>query len=315
MEYYIGLDLGGTFIKGGVVAHDGVVLVKDKIPTGKERLFEEVAADMADFAARLALKAGVKVSGVGVCSPGLVDSKNGVIVYANNLGWNNACLGKYISSALGVPAYAANDANAAALGEQKFGAGSNYSDVVFVTLGTGVGGGIVIDGKLFEGHKSAGAEIGHAVIRMGGEKCTCGRRGCFEAYASATALIRQTQKAMLKNSDSILWKLCGGDINKVEGKTAFDGLKEGDRTAKRVINNYINYLSEGIANLCNEFHPQAILIGGGVSAAGDALINPLKQKVQKLVYGNMDYAPIDILAASLGNDAGLYGAACLAMNK
>lgn len=311
MKYYAGIDLGGTFIKCGIVDETGKLLVKDKIPTKKERPHEAVAKDMAEFALKLATKAGVKLSAAGIGSPGSIDSKNGVVVYNNNLKWDEVPLADEVHAVLGVPVYVLNDANAAALGEQFCGAGNAYNDVIFVTLGTGVGGGIVIDGKLFEGNKSAGAEIGHAVIRMGGEKCTCGRKGCFEAYASATALIRQTKRAMEKHPESALWGIC--DFDKVDGKTAFDGMRAGDKTATQVVKAYIGYLAEGIANLCNEFRPEAILLGGGVCAEGDTLLEPLKKLVGKMIYGKEGYAPVELLTASLGNDAGMFGAARYAM--
>lgn len=313
MKYYAGIDLGGTFVKCGIVDEEGKLLIKDKIPTGRERTLGEIAGDMARLALSLAEKAGVKLTAAGIGSPGTVDSKNGVIVYSCNLYWRNAALADEVKRTLGVPVYVTNDANAAALGEQFCGAGKGYSDVVFVTLGTGVGGGIVIDGKLFEGNKSAGAEIGHTVIRMNGERCGCGRRGCFEAYASATALIRQTKRAMQKNPGSKLWELCGGEIENADGKTAFDGMRAGDKTAEQVVKAYIGYLAEGIANLCNEFRPEAILLGGGVCAEGDTLLEPLKKLVGKMIYGKEGYAPVELLTASLGNDAGMFGAARYAM--
>ena len=194
MSYYIGIDLGGTFVKCGIVDEQGKILIKDKIPTGNGRPYTEIAADMAEFAKQLISRAGLKkedVKAAGIGAPGTVDSKNGVIVYSNNIRWENVPLCREIEKRLGLPTYITNDANAAALGENFCGAGKDYQSMVFITLGTGVGGGIIIDGKIFEGNKSAGAEIGHEVIRMGGEKCTCGRRGCFEAYASATALLLQ----------------------------------------------------------------------------------------------------------------------------
>ncbi len=313
MKYYAGIDLGGTFIKCGIVDETGKLLVKDKISTKKERAPEAVAKDMANFVLKLAEKAGVKLTAAGIGSPGSIDSKNGVVVYNNNLNWDDVPLADEVRAILGVPVYVLNDANAAALGEQFCGAGNKYHDVIFVTLGTGVGGGIVIDGKLFEGNKSAGAEIGHAVIRMGGEKCTCGRKGCFEAYASATALIRQTKRAMEKHPESALWGIC--DYDKVDGKTAFDGAREDDKTAAQVVKAYIGYLAEGITNLCNEFRPEAILLGGGVCAEGDTLLEPLKKLVGKNIYGKEGYAPVELLTASLGNDAGLFGAARYAMIK
>ena len=318
MNYFIGIDLGGTFVKCGIVDESGNILVKDKIPTGSGRPYAKIAADMAEFAERLIVRAGLKkedVKGVGIGAPGTIDSGHGVIVYSNNIRWENVPLCEEIEKRLGLPAYITNDANAAALGENFCGAGKDYENMVFITLGTGVGGGIVLDGKIFEGNKSAGAEIGHEVIRMGGEKCTCGRKGCFEAYASATALIRQTKRAMLKNKESLLWKLCGNDPEQVDGKTVFDAKDAGDRTAERVVKNYIRYLAEGVANLVNVFRPQAIVLGGGVCAQGDKLIRPLKRKVNALAYGGVKYAPVAIVTASLGNDAGLCGAARLAMLK
>ena len=313
MKYYAGIDLGGTFVKCGIVSEEGELLIKDKMPTQRGRSFAEIAGDMARLAGALAEKAGVSLSGAGVGSPGVVDSKNGAIVYSCNLNWRNAALAEEMESVLGVPVCVTNDANAAALGEQFIGAGKGFRNVVFVTLGTGVGGGIVIDGKLFEGFRSAGAEIGHTVIRMNGERCGCGRKGCFEAYASATALIRQTRRAMEKHPESEMWKLCGGDPEKVDGRTSFDGMRAGDRTAKTVLKNYIGYLSEGVTNLCNEFRPEAVLLGGGISAEGDTLVKPLSELVDRKVYGGTDYAPVKILKASLGNDAGMFGAARFAM--
>ncbi len=317
MNYYAGLDLGGTFVKGGIVDEQGRILIKDKIPTGKERPYKEIAADMAQLVEDLAQRAGINkddVKAVGIGSPGTIDSEHGVIVYSNNISWEKVPLCSAIKDQLGLPVFITNDANAAALGENFCGAGKLYSSMVFITLGTGVGGGIVIDGKIFEGNRSAGAEIGHEVIRFGGEKCTCGRRGCFEAYASATALIRQTQAAMRKNPESGLWKICPS-IDDVDGKTAFDGMRAGDKTAEKVVKNYIRYLAEGVANLINVFRPQAIVLGGGVCAEGENLLVPLRRKVSRLVYGGMKYAPVKIVTASLGNDAGLCGAARLAMLK
>lgn len=308
---YAGIDLGGTFIKCGIVTEEGKILVKDKIPTGRERDYREIAADMAALVKKLEKKAGVRVEAVGIGSPGTIDSKNGVIVYSNNIAWKDVPLCREIAERLNRPAYITNDANAAALGEHFCGSGRKYSSLILVTLGTGVGGGIIIDGKLFEGNKSAGAEIGHSVIRMGGEKCTCGRRGCFEAYASATALIRQTKRAMERHPESKMWQIAG-NLDGVDGKTAFDGQRAGDPAADRVVKFYIRCLAEGICNLLNEFRPQAILLGGGVCGEGDNLLLPLKKEVDKRLFGGTDYAPFDLCTASLGNDAGLCGAARLA---
>ncbi len=312
MKYYAGIDLGGTFIKCGIIDEEGKLIAKDKIPTEKENGFQYIANKMSDLALSLANKMNVKLHGIGIGSPGTVNSQKGVIVYSNNLDWDNVPLAELIKQRINLPVKVTNDANAAAIGEQFCGAGKEYSDMILITLGTGVGSGIVIEGKLFEGYRSAGAEIGHSVIHVGGEKCTCGRRGCFEAYASATALIRQTRRAMERNHNSAMWRLCDR-LENVNGRTAFDGLRDGDKTAKRVVNTYIRYLAEGIANLCNEFRPQAVLLGGGICAEGDTLLRPLKKLVNERLFGGTKYAPVQLLTASLGNDAGVYGAARLVM--
>ena len=208
-----------------------------------------------------------------------------------------------------------NDANAAALGEYHFGAGKKYKSLVMLTLGTGVGSGIVFNGKLFEGNLGAGVELGHEVIKIGGEKCTCGRKGCLEAYASATALIRQAQRAMDGDKESLLWKLTDGNKENVNGKIVFDALREGDKTAEKVVKKYTEYLAAGVTNVINAFHPQAIVLGGGICAAGDVFLTPLKRKVSRQIYGGTKFAPVEIVVASLGNDAGIYGAAALSVNR
>lgn len=314
-KFYAGIDLGGTFVKCGITDEAGNILAKDKIPTGKERPYREIAADIAACVKGLAARLGVKLEAAGIGSPGTVDSANGVIVYSNNIAWENVPLCGALRELLGMPVFATNDANAAALGETRCGAGKAYKNTVFITLGTGVGGGIVLDGKLYEGNRSAGAELGHTVIRMGGERCTCGRRGCFEAYASATALIRQTKAAMLKHPESKMWTLCGGNADNADGKTSFDGLRAGDRVAKSVVNAYVRYLAEGIANVANIFRPEAVLLGGGICAEGDTLLKPLVKQVNRLLYGGTEYAPVRIEKATLGNDAGLCGAAQFAKDQ
>ncbi len=313
-EAYIGIDLGGTYIKYGLVGEDGEIIGKGKVPTPAGCDYAETVEVIASAVRGLA-KPCASVCGLGIGAPGVVDGEKGIVRLSGNLGWENKPFARDLSGSLGIPVTLANDANAAAFGEYACGAGSDYKSVVLITLGTGVGSGIVLNGKLYEGNEGAGAELGHEVIRFGGEKCACGRRGCFEAYASATALIRQTKRAMEKDKQSMLWQLCGGDIESVNGKTAFDGAQQGDKTAKRVVNSYLRYLSEGLANIANAFRPEAILIGGGISAQGDALTKPLQKRLDKLMLGHGKYAPVKILAATLGNDAGLVGAAMLAKEK
>ena len=312
-RYYIGIDLGGTFIKGGIVDDTGNILISDKVPTESEKGAGRVALNIANLGKSLLEKLNLTVSdmvGVGIGVPGMIDSGKGEVVYSNNLQWEHFLIGEEVEKLIGLPVKIANDANVAALGETKFGCGKDYNSTVMLTLGTGVGGGIVLDGKLVEGNRSAGAELGHSVIVAGGEQCTCGRKGCLEAYASATALIRDTKRAMLANKDSKMWEI--GSIDNVSGKTAFDYM-ECDSAAKAVVENYIEKLGVGITNLANELRPEAVILGGGVCAQGDTLIKPLQAFVDKEIFAGTKGPQVKLVTATLENSAGLLGAAALWM--
>ncbi len=313
-KYYIGIDLGGTFIKGGIVDIDGNILTDGKVPTESEKGADGVSKNIATLALSLLGKAGIDKSsavGIGMGVPGMIDSERGEVVYSNNLGWEHFMIGEAVKKLTGLEVNIANDANVAALGETKFGCGKKYKNTVLVTLGTGVGGGIIIDGRLFEGNRSAGAEIGHSVIMAGGERCTCGRRGCLEAYASATALIRDTRRAMEKHPESSMWQV--GSLEAVDGRTAFDRM-ESDKTAKSVVNNYITMLGVGLVNIANVFRPEAIMLGGGVCAEGERLTAPLREFMAKEIFAGDKGPKVEILTAELGNRAGLLGAAALLMD-
>lgn len=311
--YRIGIDIGGTAVKTGAVDSTGRILSKGSIETGAKRSYAEVIRDIAAAAKKAAMDAGLawnKISGAGAGMPGSIDPVTGEVEYSNNIAWKNVPLGAELSKLLKLPVKVDNDANAAAIGEYRFGAGRNYQSSILFTLGTGIGAGIIIDGKLFAGYKSAHGELGHIVIVSGGRQCTCGRRGCFEAYASATGLINLCADAIKKYPDSVLAKkaaLKGGP----GGKTAFEAAREGDPAGKKVVADYIEYLAEGITNCVNAFHPQAVLIGGGVSAEGEFLLAPLRASCLAKVYGGAEHFKFDIIAAQLGNDAGLLGAAFL----
>lgn len=310
-KYYVGIDLGGTFIKGGIVDDLGRLLISDKVPTEREKGDRAVAENIARLANKLLadLNLGAEdACGIGIGVPGMVNSITGEVVYSNNLGWKDFKIAKTIEAITGLPVRIANDANVAALGETKFGCGKKYKTTVMLTLGTGVGGGIVLDGKLYEGNRSAGAELGHAVICMGGEKCTCGRRGCLEAYASATALIRDTKRAMESHPESKMWEIA--TLDTVDGATAFRTL-DTDPTAKAVVDGYIRALACGIANLANEFRPEAIILGGGVCAEGERLTKPLQELVDAELFAGNDGPAVPILIAELANRAGILGAAAL----
>ena len=314
MKYYIGIDLGGTFIKGGIDNENGEILVSDKVPTEVEKGDIGVASNIVRLASMLLERQGIEikdVEGLGIGSPGMIDSAEGNVVYANNLGWENFKICDEISRQLGgLKVKIGNDANVAALGEVKFGAARNYSSAIMITLGTGVGGGIVIDGKLVEGNLGAGAELGHIVIEVGGEQCSCGRKGCFEAYSSATALIRDTRRAMEAHSDSKMWEC--GSLEAVTGKTVFDYAPV-DVYAKEVVDSYIEHLACGLINYANIFRPEVILLGGGVCAQGDNLIKPLQAIMDRDIYAGDKGPRVPILIAELENSAGLLGAAALLM--
>lgn len=312
MQYYIGIDLGGTFIKGGIVDNEGNIIIKDKTPTEVDKGEDKIVQNIAYLCDKLIKGANIPKDGlkVGIGTPGIVDSEKGIVILAENLGWDHFPVAEKLTALTGMEVKLGNDANAAALGETKFGSGKAYENTVFVTLGTGVGGGVILGGKLFEGVGSAGTELGHTVIKFGGEKCSCGRRGCLEAYASATALIRETKRAMQKNPTSKLWEV--GGLDKVTGKTAFD-YYDIDKTAKKVVDTYIKMLGAGLTNFANEFRPNAILLGGGVCAQGDSLIKPLQKFVDKEIFAGPRGPQVKILKATLENDAGLLGAAAFVM--
>lgn len=312
--YKLGIDLGGTNIVAGVVDDNYNIVATSKVKTNLPRPAEEVIDDMVK-AANIAIEsAGLKVSDIdsmGVGSPGAIDPVHGVVCYANNLGFNNVPMAKMLKERMGVDFYIENDANAAAYGEYIAGAGRGTNDFIAITLGTGVGGGVIIDGKIYSGSNYAGAELGHTVIAMGGEMCSCGRQGCWEAYASATALIRQTKQAMIKYPKSVMWELCGGDINKVDGRTAFDAMRKGDVAGKMVVDKYVEYIAVGVSNNINIFQPDVLCIGGGISKEGDNLIKPIKAFLEGENYARNIEKNTEVKVAELGNDAGIIGAAYL----
>ena len=315
MKYYIGIDLGGTNIVAGVVNEKYEIIAKAKTPTNRPRPVEDICADMARVALEAVALAGLTIDdiqSVGVGSPGTVNSDTGVIEYANNLDFNDAPVASLIRKVIDKPVYCENDANAAAYGEFVAGSVKGANNAVCITLGTGVGGGIIIDGKIYSGFNFAGAELGHMVVEVDGPKCTCGRHGCFEVYSSATGLIRMTKEAMDANPDSKMHEMMGDHVS---GRLAFNAMRAGDDAAKSVVDKYIKYLAAGIANTINIFQPEILCIGGGVCNEGDALLIPLKEAVDKEIYTRNGAKKTEIVIASLGNDAGIIGAAFLGLAK
>ena len=312
--YRLGIDLGGTNIATGVVDENFKIIGSGKVKTNAPRPAEEIVGDMVKSALMAVKDANLTIDdidSIGVGTPGSVVQTTGVVTYSNNLGFYNLPLAEMLEKKLGKKVYIENDANAATYGEYIAGAGKGAENFVAITLGTGVGGGIIMGGKIYSGSNFAGGELGHTVIQMNGEACTCGRRGCFEAYASATALIRQTKQAMIKFPDSKMWEICNKDINSVSGRTAFDGARSGDEAAIGVVNDYINYLSVGIANIINTFQPDVFCVGGGISNEGEYLMAPVRKLVKGENYARNMEKNTEIKVATLGNDAGIIGAAYL----
>jgi len=315
---YIGIDIGGTNVKMALVSIAGEIIKRSSFKTHGAREPEEVIDEIASEVKKLA--GDVDYLAIGVGCPGAIDTAAGIVNYSPNLQWRNVPLADMLSRKTGKTVRAANDAACAALGEHKFGVGKGrFTDTAMITLGTGVGGGFVVDGKLFQGYKSMGGEVGHTVIRVNGQQCTCGRKGCFEAYASATALIRETRKALNgdKNQESMMWDYLGlkrgkrkYDLYSADGRAAFACAKKGDPIASKVINNYIENLSAGVINVINTFRSQAVILGGGVCAE-ETLATRVQAYVDEYRYGGKDSLPAIVLNATLGNDAGILGAASL----
>ncbi len=313
MKYYIGIDLGGTNIKAGVVNENFEIIAKATTKTLCPRPAKDICDDMAKVSIEAAEKAGISIDDVewiGIGTPGIADNVNGTIPYSNNLDFHDVPVRKYIQEHINKPVYVANDANAAAYGEFVAGAAKGAKDAVCITLGTGVGAGIIVDGKILTGSNLAGAELGHIVIEVDGPQCTCGRKGCFEVFSSATGLIRMTKEAMDADPESIMHKMAAED-GKVSARLAFNAMRAGDKSAKEVVDKYIKYLAAGITNAINIFQPDVLCIGGGVCNEGDPLMVPMRELVKKEVYTRMLDKNTRIEVAALGNDAGIIGAAFL----
>lgn len=309
--YKIGIDLGGTNIAAGIVNNEGKILLQGSTPTLATRPFEEVIADMGKLVNDLIAKFGITaadIESIGIGSPGAV--LDGYVIFSNNLGWRNAPLCKELQKYINVPVYADNDANVAALAESTVGACKGYKNSITVTLGTGIGGGIVINNKLYAGSHGVGAEIGHMSIMANGIPCSCGGVGCWERYGSATALIREGRAGMARDSQSMIYTLAQGDENKVTAKVVIDAAKAGDKTACEIFDEYVRYIVVGLINLVNCFDPDVIAIGGGVAAAGDFLLDAVKECYEANVFYK-DIPHAKIVFAQMGNDAGIVGAAML----
>ncbi len=313
MMKYIGVDVGGTSVKAGVVDEAGHILVKGSTPTLAKRSYEWVIKDIADLCLRVMRQAEVpleEIAAIGVGVPGICDMRTGIIPFCTNLGWHEVPFVSELQKHIDKPVFVENDATVAGYAESVAGVSAGTHSSVFITLGTGVGGGTIINGRPYSGAHGIGSEIGHMILRMDGEPCTCGNEGCFERYASATAIIREAKRALKRHPESLLREACGGDPETLNAKIVIDCAKAGDETAKQVFAEYVRALALGIVSLINAIDPEVIVLGGGVSVAGDFLLDAVREAVKPHVfYKTLPYA--DIRLARLGADAGIIGAALL----
>ena len=318
--YRIGVDLGGTNIAAGLVDKNYNIIRKDSVPTEAHRGAEAIIADISALCLKICADEGIPVSeieAIGIASPGIANHTDGYVEYANNLPFKHTPICEMVSKGTGVKdVHVENDANAAAWGEAVAGAAVGTDNSVMITLGTGVGGGIIIDGKVYSGFNYAGAELGHIVIEYNGRPCSCGRKGCWEAYSSATGLIHMTKEKLAecetKGEKTVMTELVEKK-GRVTGRTAFDAMRMGDKAGKEVVDVYLGYLACGLTNIINIFQPKIISIGGGISGEGQSLIDALEPLVRSEQYGSGLVPLTEIKIAKLGNDAGIIGAAFLGM--
>jgi len=313
MSYYCGIDLGGTNIKAGIVDGEGKLLNKLSIKTMAERSMEEIIHDMGQLAVDAIKDAGLEIKDIeciGIGSPGTPDNDEGLLVYSSNLPFNKAPMRKLIREVVDLPVYIDNDANCAAMAEAVAGAGKGAKDSVTITLGTGVGAGVIVNGRIFSGFNQAGSEFGHTVLVSGGVQCGCGRKGCFEQYASASALARMTREAAEANPDSILNRI-HDEVGEWNAQIAFMAMREGDKVAEEVVDSYTSYLADGLANAINAFMPEVLIVGGGVCNEGDPLLIPMREKTMSRPYFGPGVPKTRIALAQMGNDAGIVGAAMM----
>lgn len=310
---YIGIDVGGTGIKAGVVNENGEILHKQSCPTGKERGHEAVIHDMTRLSLQVLQESGHsldEIRSVGIGIPGIQDPRTGRVPFCTNLGWHDVPLVELFQRDINKPVFVNNDATVAGLAEAMAGVSKGTRNSVFVTLGTGIGGGVILDGKVFTGPHGIATEIGHMVTVVGGEMCSCGHRGCWERYSSASAIIREGRKFAASHPESPLNRAVNGELDKIEARTVIDLAKAGDPDCAKLFDDYVYHLAVGLANLINLYDPEVIVLGGGVSKAGDFLLAKVRALMPELVFfRTMPYAKIEL--ARLGNDAGIIGAAML----
>ncbi len=312
--YYLGIDLGGTNIAAGLVDEKMNLVYKTSIPTEAKGGPDHIVERIARVANATVEGGGIpwdQVQSIGIGTPGAVIPETGVVIYAANLGFKHMPLADAVGQKFpGIPVRVENDANVAAWAEAKCGAAQGAKNSITVTLGTGVGGGMIINGSLYSGFNHLGGELGHAVIVENGRPCSCGRKGCWEAYASVSGLITTTREWMEKHPESLMWTIAGS-LEKVNGLTSFEAMRRGDPAGKEVVRSYLDSVACGVVNLCNMLQPEVLCIGGGISKEGDALLKPIEEYVLREMFSRFHTEYTQIRIAKLGNDAGIIGAALL----
>lgn len=317
MRYYVGVELGVINTVAGVVDKHGYLMRKESQPTNINRPFEEIIKDVASLIDSVLANEDIDIKNVkyiGIGFPGIPNTKEGTIVRSYTLDFHNAAISAELQKYFHMPVFIENSSNCAALAESVSGAASDINFSVTIKIGNGIGCGIIVNNIIYSGFNFAGAEPGHMVVAMGGEACTCGRKGCWEAYASANALIRQTHTAAVNNPNSLIHKIVNGDLSKIGVLTAFEAAKLGDETAKEVVDRYLEYLGEGIVNIINVIMPEAVIISGEISKLGETLLNPLRSIVNDRIYSK-DITQPHLKTAELGSAAIVIGAAMLGLYK
>ncbi len=314
MKYYLGLDLGGTNMVAGVINENFELLSKAQRLTNAGRKIEEIVADMFEVSTDAVTKAGLsmkQMSSWGIGMPSYVNPKNHLLVRANNFGWVNVPIIDYLQMHTDLDIYIENDANCAALGETIVGVAKDYNDTLMLTIGTGLGGGIIIDKKVYTGSDKMGAELGHTKLVYDGIRCTCGQKGCAESYCSTTALIRQMREALAEDKDSLVWSMCDMDLSKVDGRMIFSAAYKKDHLSLKIIDQFVDYLSCALSSFITILRPEVIIIGGGLAESGNLLFDLLKIRTYENTFAAKEIGIPDIKPAQLGNDAGIIGAALL----
>lgn len=310
---YVGIDVGGTGIKVGITDETGAILNQGEVPTLVGRPYPEIIRDMGQCMLAVLRESGYQeqdVGSIGVGIPGAADNRNGKVIFCTNMGWSNVPLRDELQKYLNKPVYIGNDATLAGFAESLCGVSAGCHSSVFMTLGTGVGSGIVIDGKPWDGFHGVGGELGHIPMDIGGEPCSCGNHGCLERYCSATAVIRMGRQAMQLHPESMIHELCEGDPEKLNAKMVFDAAKEGDDVAMKIFHRYVDYMCKAVYIIIAFLDPEMIVLGGGISKAGSFLLDAIRARIPcYLLFKTLPYSRVEI--AKLGAQAGMIGAAML----